>query len=192
MTDIQKQRRIGQIILICKIIQAENEDLSKVPRFNMSDVRKWLEADENYVAVLLNVCASLDKRNIADMVLNNTHIYYDMSLRNGYRTALITLWSYYLSYMLEKENKEYINQLVKKMIADNKDAELSEELIYKMLESFIKELILRVHELSLSNTYALDAVIEIAGLIISKEEFLQLRKRYLGIDVKEDDSSDNI
>lgn len=192
MTDVQKQRRIGQIVLICKIIQAENEDLSKVPRFNMSDIQKWLDADENYVAVLLNVCASLDKRNIADTVLNNAHVYSDINIRNGYRIALIKLCGHYLNYILEKEDERYISQLIDKMILDNKDIELSQEMLSELLQSFIEEIVLRVHELSASNMHALDAVLEIADLRISEEEYLKLRKQYLGIDVKEDDNTDNM
>ena len=192
MIDIQKQRRIGQIIMTCKIIQSENEDLSKVPRINVSDIQKWLDAGENYVAVLLNVCATLDKRNIADAVLNNARIYSDMNKRNGYRIALIKLWSYYLNYVLEKEDESYISQLIDKMILDNKDIELSQEMLSELLQSFIEEIVLRVHELSVSNMHALDAVLEIADLRISEEEYLKLRKQYLGIDVKEDDNTDNM
>lgn len=192
MTDIQKQRRIGQIILTCKIIQEENADLSKAPRFNVSDIQKWLDADEKYVAILLNVCATLDKRNIADAVLNNAHVYSDINIRNGYRTALIKLWGHYLNYILEKEDERYINQLIDKMISDNKDIELSQEMLSELLKSFIKELVLRVHELSISNMYALDAVLEIADLRIAEEEYLKLRKKYLGIYVKEDDNTDNM
>lgn len=192
MTDIQKQRRIGQIIMTCKIIQSENEDLSKVPRINVSDIQKWLDADENYVAVLLNVCASLDKRNIADTVLNNAHVYSDINIRNGYRIALFKLWGHYLNYILEKEDERYISQLIDKMILDNKDIELSQEMLSELLQSFIEEIVLRVHELSVSNMHALDAVLEIADLRISEEEYLKLRKQYLGIDVKEDDNTDNM
>ena len=81
MNEKEKQRRIGQIMLVCKIIKLENENLRRVPRVHVSDIERWLDTDEQYVATLINVCSSFDKRNIADDVLNSMHIYDDVNKR---------------------------------------------------------------------------------------------------------------
>lgn len=191
MIDVQKERRIGQILLICKIIQMENKDLRSVSKIHVTDIQKWLDADEQYVATLINVCASFDRRNIADDVLNNMHIY-DMEKRFYLWDGLSHIWKCYLDYQLKKLDKQEFESYFRVFFREAEKYSLSKELLMDMIQKYATELIFRVHKLAITNMSTLDIVLEIAEMdMYSEEEYLMLRKMLLDIEDKGDDSSKN-
>lgn len=183
MNEKDKQRRIGQIMLVCKIIKLENENLRCVPKIHVSDIQRWLDADEQYVATLINVCSSFDKRNIADDVLNSMHIYDDVNKRYHLWDGLGRIWKTYLDYLLERISKDEFETYYKVYFCDVDKHNLSEKLLYELMDKYATELIFRVHKIAITDMTNLDVIMEIADLgMYSESDFLTLRKILLGID----------
>ncbi len=183
MNEKQKQRRIGQIMLVCKIIKMENENLRSVPKIHVSDIQRWLDTDEEYVATLINVCSSFDKRNIADDVLNSMHIYDDVNKRYHLWDGLGHIWRLYLDYLLKRITKEEFENYYKVYFCDANKYDLTEEFLYELMDKYATELIFRVHKIAITDMTNLDVIMEIADVgMYSDSDFLMLRKVLLGIE----------
>lgn len=188
MTEQQLQRRIGQILLVCKIIQLENQSFRTMPRVHVSDLCKWLDADEEYISSIINVCASLDKRNIADDVLNNAHIYRDMEIRYQSKDIMLLFWRSYLDTKLGVVDKATFENDVTDYVHEIGMSEIMVEGIFHLLNDFATELILRVHALVSTNMSHLDVVLEIAELnSYTTDDYFTIRKMLLGIEREEGD-----
>lgn len=183
MNEKEKQRRIGQIVLVCKIIKQENENLRCVPKIHVSDIQRWLDTDEQYVATLINVCSSFDRRNIADDVLNSMHIYDDVNKRFHLWDGLCRIWNHYLDYLLKRISKNEFETYYRVHFCDANKYNLSEELLYELMDKYATELIFRIHKIAITDMTNLDVIMEIADLkVYSEEDYLKLRKILLGID----------
>ncbi len=183
MNEKEKQRRIGQIVLVCKIIKFENENLKKVPKIHVSDIERWLEVDEKYVATLINVCSSFDKRNIADDVLNSMYIYHDVDKRHYLWEGLGHIWKHYLDYLLENITKDDIETYSRVCFHESDKYNLSREFLYELMHRYVTELVFRIHKIAITDMTNLDAIMEIADLdMYSKEDYLTLWKLLLGMD----------
>ena len=191
MTEQQRQRRIGQILLVCKIIQLENQSFCTIPRVHVSDLCKWLDADEEYISAIINVCASLDKRNIADDVLNNAHIYRNMEIRYQSKDIMLLFWRSYLDTQLGVVDKATFENDVTDYAREIGMSGIMVEGIFQLLNDFATELILRVHEFASTNMSHLDVVLEIGELNnYAKEDYFTLRKMLLGMEREESDISE--
>lgn len=183
MNEKEKQRRIGQIMLVCKIIKLENENLRRVPRVHVSDIERWLDTDEQYVATLINVCSSFDKRNIADDVLNSMHIYDDVNKRYHLWDGLGHIWKHYLDYLLDRISKEEFETYYKVYFCDAEKYNLPEALLYELMDKYVTELIFRVHKIAITDMTNLDVIMEIADLTMySEEDYFLCRKILLNVD----------
>lgn len=181
MIDKKRERRIGQIIMACKIIQFENMDTSTIPKVTIRDIQNWLDVDEKYVSELVHICSCFDRRNIAEDVLNAACIGFgNQELREFFIRGFIHLVEPYFDSLLGKCEMGEVDVQIAAVFADKNRFDITEDLINDLIRKYAKEIVYRINQIWSIQDVDLDAIFEIAQMSnVSMEEFLTLRKELL-------------
>lgn len=177
--EIQKQRRVGQIIMTCNIIKDEMNRKIEFHKAYRTDLQRWLNADEGYIDTLVEVCQSFDRLNIASRVLSlkrSERLEQDawLYLCDG----LCTLMDYYAAWLLNNYTEEELRNICEIVFKERSKYNVTIEQIMQCLYECVYELVSRVEYASNIDGTELDAVLEIADLqAFSIEDFYCLKEK---------------
>ena len=168
----KKQQRIGQIIMACNIIKAENENMSKMPKVTVQDIAKWLKTDVDYVRKIVGICASLDKRTIVDDTLITEDYGF---VKECEYDSLVNLMDDYIDYLVGRTKEEdFFCDIAHHL--EKCSCEMQQEELVLLVKQCVTRLVRQIGIICDESKDYLLVVLEIADLgCLTKEEFLQLK-----------------